>query len=68
MFLRRQGIQPNVIDDMHLYDILLEIMMVVDPAYQEDDRPEKPQGDGRIVVHPKPGQTVKQAMREAGYL
>jgi hypothetical protein len=74
MFLRRRGIQPDAMKDMHLYDILLEIMEAIDPAHDADQStsPQQTGGsDGRFVVNPKPGQSTAQAMkamREAGEL
>lgn len=66
MFLRRRGIQPDAIDDMHLFDILLEIMEAVDPIHDPDHKPSAKsvdQGDGRWTVEPKPGQSTAQALR-----
>lgn len=67
MFLRRQNIQPNVIDNMHLFDVLLEIMTAVDPAIHGETNDETGRPSRTVSVNPKPGQSTYEALREAGF-
>ncbi len=70
MFLRRQGIQPDVIDNMHLFDVLLEIMTAVDPAYdpeQADTQSSRNSSrSGGQTISLKSGQSLRSALNEAG--
>lgn len=71
MFLRRRNIQPDVIDTMHLHDVLLEIMVAIDPAFngEESDVSSSGRGDGsgKTTVHVEPGQSTYEALIAAGY-
>lgn len=68
MFLRRRGIQPDAIQNMHLHDVLLEIMAAVDPRYNEEEGTSPQQTgtsmNGGTIIQPKPGQTTAAAMKE----
>ena len=66
MYFRQKGVQPDAIGNMHLFDALLEIyhdLTADDPSARRDSG-----DDNRIVIEPKPGQSTRQAMREAGLL
>lgn len=69
MFLRRQGIQPDVINRMHLFDVLLEIMIAVDPTFDpnssEDAGGSRGNNGGRRITLNQ-GQSLRSALSEAG--
>lgn len=76
MFLRRRDIQPDVIDGMHLFDVLLEIINMLDSAIKQEravEEAERSSGSkggssGNVtVIKEKPGESALDALRAAGY-